>query len=378
MTISFIVPLFRGQKYISEIINNINEMIDYLKNNDYKIELVFVNDDPGEKIVEIEEALSIGNVIIYNNETNIGIHASRVKGLELSSGQYVCFFDQDDYLDVSYLDKMIHCAINNNSDVVLCNGIYRSGRKIYDDDDAINAAVSNTEYFKSLISIISPGQAFIRRNAIPEGWIKYILSGNYCDDAFLWLLLKENDAKFDFVDDILYYHNENGHNQSFAWGNNAKALEELKLVINSNSLLCKEHLDDFLCAANNEISKHRFYANVDEKINYYIDHLDEFKWLLQKYMVEKLAIYGYGIIGKAFLGIVKEIKIGKVIAIDKNLQYAEEVELYSLSEIIDSKKLEGVNDYSVIVTVGSGFEAIKNELLKAGFKNIYSIEELLI
>ena len=42
------------------------------------------------------------------------------------------------------------------------------------------------------------------------------------------------------------------------------------------------------------------------------------------------------------------------------------------------KKLEEVNDYSVIVTVGSGFEEIKNELLKAGFKNIYSIAELLI
>ena len=40
--------------------------------------------------------------------------------------------------------------------------------------------------------------------------------------------------------------------------------------------------------------------------------------------------------------------------------------------------LENVNDYSVIVTVGNSYEDIKNELLKVGFKNIYSMKELLI
>lgn len=47
MTISFIIPLFKGNKFLSKILENIGMVSKYIKNKaNYNIELVLVNDYP--------------------------------------------------------------------------------------------------------------------------------------------------------------------------------------------------------------------------------------------------------------------------------------------------------------------------------------------
>lgn len=379
MTISFIIPLFKGNKFLSKILENIGMVSKYIKNKaNYNIELVLVNDYPDCKVDEIEKVAFnyIDNIVVSNNQENVGIHASRIKGLDLSSGEYICFLDQDDHIDETFGWKMISKALETDADVVLCNGIYRDNRKIYNNTNEIYPAISK-QYFNSLISIISPGQALIRKKAIPMEWKTNILKENYCDDAFLWCLLKNCDAKFEFVDEVLYFHNEDGRNQSFHWNNNARALEELKSVINTKKLLHTDNMAAFMTTISNEIKKQKYYANMESLLNNYRENFEEYESLLKKKCSDFLVVYGLGIIGKSFVNLVKQTGMKNIVVIDNNVKYSDDIKLYSLDQIDKLKKIVQIEKCCVCVTVGNGYEQIREMLLKQGFVRIYSLEEML-
>ena len=93
MLISVIVPLYHGKKYISDILemmdNNLRE-----ENSNFEIELIFVNDCPDELITENDIQIydRIKPILLFNDK-NCGIHYSRVKGLNKAHGEYILFFD---------------------------------------------------------------------------------------------------------------------------------------------------------------------------------------------------------------------------------------------------------------------------------------------
>lgn len=59
---------------------------------------------------------------IYNKE-NLGVSSSRNKVLMVTSGEFICFCDNDDWMDKDMLLSMYHYAKSNKSDLVLCDAI---------------------------------------------------------------------------------------------------------------------------------------------------------------------------------------------------------------------------------------------------------------
>ena len=105
--ISVITPLYKGKKYIPNLLLQVKENLHELRNynNTINVELIMVNDYPSEQI-DRNEYLSEGiNIIIKNNSVNSGIHYSRVEGLKISNGDMILFLDQDDCIDNNFLVK---------------------------------------------------------------------------------------------------------------------------------------------------------------------------------------------------------------------------------------------------------------------------------
>ena len=88
-------------------------------------ELVIVNDgstDGTEAIVE--KYMNQGVPIIYHVQENQGLGASRNKALELSSGAFIAFIDQDDLWLPEKLEKQIMLFENPETGLVFCDVIF--------------------------------------------------------------------------------------------------------------------------------------------------------------------------------------------------------------------------------------------------------------
>lgn len=60
------------------------------------------------------------NRIIIVHQPNGGVSSARNKGLEQAKGEYICFIDSDDWVDVDYLSAMINNLKEKETDLIIC------------------------------------------------------------------------------------------------------------------------------------------------------------------------------------------------------------------------------------------------------------------
>ena len=127
--ISIIMPVYNVAEYLSKA-------IDSVINQSYKnIELFLVDDGSTDKSGMIcDEYATKYSFIKVIHQKNSGAHRARNSALELASGDYVCFFDSDDYVDSNMLEDLLEVALKYDSKLVI-SGFYIN--TYYDADNFI-------------------------------------------------------------------------------------------------------------------------------------------------------------------------------------------------------------------------------------------------
>lgn len=103
---SIIMPLYNAESFIEKTLDYV-----YKGNENKKVnyELIIVNDKSTDNSLDVISNYikknNIINIIIINNEINMGAYKSRNRGIFKSSGEYLLILDSDDYLPN---DRMIN------------------------------------------------------------------------------------------------------------------------------------------------------------------------------------------------------------------------------------------------------------------------------
>jgi CDP-glycerol glycerophosphotransferase len=112
--ISIIVPFYNVELYFSQFLNSLLPI-----SNNYEVILV----DDGSKDSSIDIAIDFTNrfenIALYRKE-NGGLSSARNYGLQFAKGEYIVFFDSDDYIeDKTAITEMYNTAVKSNSDIVV-------------------------------------------------------------------------------------------------------------------------------------------------------------------------------------------------------------------------------------------------------------------
>ncbi|WP_405303927.1 glycosyltransferase [Methanobrevibacter sp.] len=117
--ISVIVPVYNVEDYITEALESLlaQSMID-------DIEVIIVDDGSTDESRYITEryALDYDNFHVYHKE-NEGQGIARNFGLNLAKGEYIHFFDSDDYLPSNAYETLYGLALKNTSDIAVGNAL---------------------------------------------------------------------------------------------------------------------------------------------------------------------------------------------------------------------------------------------------------------
>ena len=213
-SLSIVLPVFNVEKYLERCIKSILE-------GTYKdLELVIVNDgtkDDSENI--IIRYLEKYNNITYIVKENGGLSHARNVGYTYAKGEYIAFFDSDDYIEKDMYEKLMAKVKDYNYDIVVCD-LYmeyeQTGKKIYvssnvekeykdveEDNNEISIrkeimeniyiAVHNKIYKKELIE-----KTF--ENGMP------FVNGMYYEDIVYTYSILQNTRSISFVKEPLYYY----------------------------------------------------------------------------------------------------------------------------------------------------------------------------
>lgn len=239
--ISIIIPFYYGNKYMEIVLESIKKCIEKNKEK-VNIEVLIVNDSPQEKVI-IPKQFEFININIITNPHNMGIQKTRINGMLKAKGDWIIFLDQDDELLCDGFRDQI--SLTENADVVVGNGFYQIQNK----NIKIFKNYRQMEYLVQLKNLIeirnlipSPGECMIKKEVIPELWLKSPLKKNGADDWLLWILLFKSGIKVNCNPELVYIHNDtNGKNLSADVGKmKESALEMYDILVNNKILNCKE------------------------------------------------------------------------------------------------------------------------------------------
>ena len=252
MKISVITTFFNGNafmpRYQQMMIANEEKLIEanQKSGSDYSMEVIIVNDSPKERVALHALYSMKKNWMVINNKENLGIHGSRIVGLNAASGDMVVFLDQDDELTDDALLTFLQMASHNENKIIVsnCNFQTKNETNLLYRTDYQKDRVGDLEVYLCVgTQIVSPGQCAVPKVLIPDVWREHPLKHNGADDYFLWLLLLGMGIGFCYVDMPLYTHVYTGENISNATEHTDTSVFEFIPYLKESKLLEKDEVD---------------------------------------------------------------------------------------------------------------------------------------
>jgi len=100
--VSVIIPAYNGARYICESIESV------LNQTYRQFEIIVVDDGSTDNTSEVLEPYIRNSSIRYFYQDNAGHGAARNTGIKYAQGKYVCFHDQDDWLEKDSLERRLN------------------------------------------------------------------------------------------------------------------------------------------------------------------------------------------------------------------------------------------------------------------------------
>lgn len=115
--ISFIIPTYNGERYIERCVDSILHQKRFDINT---LEVLLLDDESKDGTLEISKRYSevFPHIVKSFSHNNIGVARTRNKGIELATGEYLAFVDQDDYVDDDFCAVLYAAASEGGYDVV--------------------------------------------------------------------------------------------------------------------------------------------------------------------------------------------------------------------------------------------------------------------
>lgn len=113
-SISVIVPVFNGEKYLGECLTSLENQSIF-----GAIKFILVDDGSTDGTAALLKAFAAkhGNVFVLSGAHG-GVSSARNLGMSIAQGEYIGFVDADDFVAPDYFEKLYSCAKKSGADFV--------------------------------------------------------------------------------------------------------------------------------------------------------------------------------------------------------------------------------------------------------------------
>ncbi len=173
--ISVIVPVYNVEKYIDKCVESI-------VNQTYKnLEIILVDDGSPDRCPQMcDDWVKKDARIQVIHKENGGLSSARNAGMRIMQGDYVCFVDGDDYIELNMIDILLRSIKKEDFDVCVCN---------VNHVDKNYCLINYTKNQRRVLCDDEIMKAFLNTNVFD--------SSSACDKLYKVSVIKENNLWFD-------------------------------------------------------------------------------------------------------------------------------------------------------------------------------------
>lgn len=198
--LSVIIPVYNAEQHITKCVDSI---LPQLHEND---ELLLINDGSTDDTLSVLKKLESNHMVVrVIDKANEGTAKTRNLGIQEAKGEYICFVDNDDFLDSDYIETYYNNIAGTEYDLVM--GSYR---RCTDDEVLFSLNVTDSKWFQ--LMVVAPWAKIYRRAFLLENKIEFLDYGIGEDIYFNFQVYEKTDKI-----KIINY-------QGYNWWFNAKSI----------------------------------------------------------------------------------------------------------------------------------------------------------
>lgn len=295
--VSVIVPIYNAEKYLKECLQSIS-------NQSYSnIEVLLINDGSTDKSQKIAEIIcNKDKRFRLVNQINLGVAATRQKGIDISTGDLLIHTDADDIVPKLAFEKLVNRMVSQDSDIVVGGYIVKYAKK------EVYAGISENETYQGFVEgLLSTKYHGSLCNKLIKRELYDLVSFdrdiNYMEDKLILAkMLSNGPYKMSFLDETVYIYRQN--KQSTTSTMSMASIESSVVVIDKISKIYKGQVDESII--NEMVKKRRIFKVIEsgkKGFNFYSEKDNELLegmnlsasaklewWLIKKNMLRCLRI----------------------------------------------------------------------------------------
>ena len=288
--ISIIVPIYNVERYL-------RQCLDSIINQSYKnLEIILIDDGSTDNsgIIADEYELKDERIQVIHKK-NEGVSIARNTGIEVATGEYICFSDADDYLMEDYVEYLLDLIQKNDCDISLTKEMFTTFYKNQIIEDSIQEYSAEKTLVEILIYNIPIGVycKMFKRDFLIKNNIKFI------PNIFIGEGFNFNTEAFQKANRVAI-----GHKKVYFYrrDNPTSATTKFSMEKWNNAIFAIKNIKDNLIIKNNETIKAWNYANWHtycDTFNFMViahaekENVDMYKKCLK--VVKKDAHYSFGL-----------------------------------------------------------------------------------
>ncbi|TAF45002.1 MAG: glycosyltransferase [Sphingobacteriales bacterium] len=233
-TISVLMPVYNGEKYLKEAINSI-------LNQSFKdFEFIIINDGSTDSTEEIILSYTDPRIVYVKNEVNLHLIKTLNKGIDLSKGKYIARMDADDISIQNRFEQQIK-IFNQYTEVDIVNCQYflltADGKSYRNDRTSIIINTEAVKYISIFQTMIQHPTVMIKAELMKLNKYKDNEDVKHIEDFELWNRLFENKCNSYIIEEHLLFYRVNP-----ASINNTKGAEQnLKMNKLTENILSNQY-----------------------------------------------------------------------------------------------------------------------------------------
>lgn len=205
--VNVIVPVYNVAPYLDSFFESL------INQTFQEFDIWVVNDKSTDNSLEIIEDYAKrfpSKINVINNSVNLGLCGARNVGLDRcdSDGEYILLLDSDDYIEVTYIEKMVNNADKYHADITIC-GLERFDdntgkcvcKEMINNPEEVVTDIKNFEMLGYMNPVV--WNKLFRRTII--GDIRFSTIKRSEDTVFLFSVLP-NIKSIKFVNEVLYHY----------------------------------------------------------------------------------------------------------------------------------------------------------------------------
>lgn len=205
---SIVFPVYNVENYIGDCLKSL------LSQSYPYFEIIAINDGSTDGSLFILESFAkIDSRVKVFSQNNIGLSATRNRGISLAVGHYIIFIDSDDLVSVNLLKYCVDSFINYNSDLVVFDHAEFKDETfdlVYDPKQLESGSMTTVEYLHKIQKISTAAWipscyyafnlAFIRKVGIK------FYEGIFHEDNLFTPLVLYYAVNISIIPKVLYFH----------------------------------------------------------------------------------------------------------------------------------------------------------------------------